>query len=256
MRRGVIVLTEGRSGSTWLGTLCRSAGLGNSGEWLDKAHLGVSPRRVNFETYYDAIMRKGSSDGHDFYVKIFPRHLFSLKRFYTQDFLQEFLARNKTEIILLSRRDRLLQAISFSRGLQSQQWTSLGQPQRDVVYDFDRICRCYFMIGRSYDFWESWVSMLDLPATRFVYEDLVDDPSPFLNHVADAMGKPHPENAVTDLRIQRDDTTAEWAARFKKDLKERDFLLNLTPSRAPAPNLGNIGRFVARKPMKPLPYSY
>lgn len=256
MRRGVIVLTEGRSGSNWVGSLARNSGLGNSGEWLDPSQLGVSPRHVDADTYFDAALQKGSSDESDFFVKVFPRHLFSLQRFYDADFIRTSLERHSTKLLLLTRRDRLRQAISFSRGLQSNQWTSKREAKVQPVYDFDQICRCYFLIGRSYDFWESYINVQALPAERFVYEDLIEDSTPFLHAVADAMGKPRPLNAVSDLKIQRDEATEEWVKRFNADVQKSNFLEHITPSRPPRRSPANLMRFLKKKPMKPLPYSY
>lgn len=256
MRRGVILLTEGRSGSNWVGSLAGNASLGNSGEWLDSSQLGVSPRKVDFDTFSQAVLAKGSSDGNDFFVKVFPQHLFSLRRFYKQDFIRTCLEREQTQLLILTRRDRLRQAISFSRGLQSQQWTSRREAKAEPEYDFDQICRCYFLIGRSYDFWDSYAAAQDLPVQRFVYEDLVPDPSPFLRAVADAMGKPAPQKAESELKIQRDATTEEWVERFKADMRVRDILDNLTPSRPARRTLSNLTRFLRARQLKPLPYSY
>lgn len=254
--RGVILLTEARSGSNWVGSLARNAGLGNSGEWLDPKQSGLDPSQMSFEEYLRGIIEISSSKSSAFFVKIFPGHLFATHRNYKRDFIQEVCKRHDTKLLLLTRRDRLRQAISFTRGLQTQQWTSKSDIQREPSYDFDRISRLYFQIGRSYDFWESYVEMYGYPADRFVYEDLVENPTPFLASVAEAMGAPMPDVPKSELRVQRDQTTEEWLERFREELANRDCLDNLTPARLPARNLSNLRRFLTKSQMKPYPYYY
>lgn len=254
--RGVILLTEARSGSTWLGSLARNAGMGNSGEWLDENQSGLDPRLLSFDQYLEAVLGLAGSGDVGFFLKIFPAHLFASHKFFPLDFIKACCARHDVKLIILTRRDRLRQAISFSRGLQSKQWVSDAKVMATASYDFDRISRIYFQIGRSYDFWESYVAMNDLPVERFVYEDLVEDPRPFLSAVAQAMGRPTPDVPPSELTIQRDARTEEWAARFRADVAGRDCLDNLTPSRLPARSFSNLVRFLRKKPMKPYPYVY
>lgn len=228
--------------------------MGNSGEWLDEVLSGVSPTGMDFDAYLEAILKVGSSENGGFFVKIFPRHLFATHRHFKKDFIREVCQRHDTNLLILTRRDRLRQAISYSKGLQSQQWTSKADTKRVASYDFDQISRLYFHIGRSYDFWESYVEMYGYPADRFVYEDLVEDPSPFLASVADAMAAPMPDLPKSELRVQRDQTTEEWMERFKEDLLSRDCLDNLTPSRSPSRSFSNFRRFMDKTHMKPYPY--
>lgn len=254
--RGVIVLTEARSGSNWVGSLARNAGLGNSGEWLDPKQSGLDPSKMNFEEYLRGILEIGSRESSGFFVKVFPGHLFATHRYFKKDFIREVCQRHDTKLLILTRRDRLRQAISFTRGLQTRQWTSRSNTQQEPSYDFDRISRLYFQIGRSYDFWESYVEMYGYPADRFVYEDLVKGPSPFIASVAEAMGARTPDVPKSELRVQRDQTTEEWVTHFREELTNRDCLDNLTPSRLPARNFSNLRRFLTKSQMKPYPYHY
>lgn len=255
-RRGVLILTEGRSGSNWLGSLTTSAGLGQSGEWLDRARLGRHPSFTDCETYFEAVLDKGTAETSGFCVKIFPRHLHKLQNYYASDFILYCRQKYEVQIIRLTRNDRMLQAISFSRGLQTDQWASPKVVKSEPKYDFEQICRCYFMINRSYDYWKSYIDIIGARSNHFIYEDLVGDPRPYVNFVADAFGEPHPAETTTDLKVQRDDLTEEWLARFREEAKEREFLHCTTPSRLPNRTLRNLKLFAQKKQMKPVPYAY
>jgi len=51
--KGLLLLTEARSGSSWLGNAARRTGvLGKSGEWLSPGVLGVNAKQVNGEGLY------------------------------------------------------------------------------------------------------------------------------------------------------------------------------------------------------------
>lgn len=178
--RGVLVLTEGRSGSNWLGSLTRNAGMGNSGEWLARKQSGIDLSEIEFEDYVQKVLELGSSKNGCFYVKIFPKHLLATYRHFKRDFIREVCQRHDTKILILTRRDRLRQAISLSRGHQTSQWTSKEKSKRDAAYDFDQISRYYFMIGQSYEFWNSYIEVLGYPSERFVYEDLIEIRTRFL----------------------------------------------------------------------------
>jgi len=248
-RRGVIVLSEGRSGTNWLGSLARNAGLGNSSEWLDRPLLGRSPAPDRGREFFEAALDAATA-GAGFYVKIFPRQLVSCINRFGEDFVRYCTAHYPTSLILVERRDRLRQAISFSRGLQSQQWTSRRASQGKAAYNFDQICECYFLIGRSYEFWRGYLALLGFEAMLFIYEDLLDDPTPFVSHVASSMGAEAPAQLESELRVQRDEITEEWLERFRSDLARRDIVLNAGLDRRFRRSPSNLNRFLRGKEMK------
>ncbi|PPB80719.1 LPS sulfotransferase NodH [Albidovulum inexpectatum] len=149
-RKGVLLLTERRSGSNWLGSLARNAKLGNSEEWLDKRQLGLEPEAVDATTCFETALERSSQGCAGFFVKIFPSHLYEMQDAFGMDFIAWCRERHDVALITLTRNDRLRQAISFSRALQSDQWTARHDAKRKPEYDFHQIARCLFLIGRSY----------------------------------------------------------------------------------------------------------
>lgn len=255
--KGVIILTEGRSGSNWLGSLASSAGvLGVSKEWVDSVHSGLNPKRTPCDKYIETILTKAATPNGFFAIKLFPRHLHSFQMIYGCDFIKRLRQQHDILFILLTRRDRVKQAISFSKAFQTGGWkNTTGKKNVVAKYDFDMICRSYFMIGRSYDFWTSYIEVLQLQVKHLVYEDLLDDPSIYIDLIAKHAGNPKIDNIYSDMTIQRNSESEEWTDRFAQDIKMREFVANTTPAKNHPRTLSNLARFFRGKQMKPVPYS-
>lgn len=247
--KGAAILTEARSGSEWLGSLANSTGiLGQSAEWLDTDNLGFKPK--SFDELLAAVIDRGGTANGRFAVKLFPRHLHWSQAKYGVDFLAECIRRHRMGLILLERRDRLRQAISYCRAKASGQWRSTMTSADEPQYDFAGICQAYFLIGQSYAFWEAYLRMTDLPYDHFFYEDLLDDPRAYVASVARQLSVEMPEGEFeTDLRLQRDTRTEEWVERFHDDARSKDLLAHLPETVAPR-NLGNLARFLLKKQMR------
>ncbi|MCW8060089.1 Stf0 family sulfotransferase [Agrobacterium tumefaciens] len=211
---------------------------------------------MTFSAFKDRVFKASSDSNGNFFIKIFPRHLFYLKRFYPVDFVRNCLSETRPSIVILERRDRLRQAVSFSRALQTSRWTSEHRAVREARYDFDQIARCYFVIGRSYDFWHSYTLLSGLTVTRLFYEDLLEDISPFARILQSAFDRPCPELTQSELSVQRDNVTEEWIERFSLEAQSSDFLRNATPSRPPQRTARNLFYFLSGRQMKPTPYSF
>ncbi|MER9332023.1 Stf0 family sulfotransferase [Mesorhizobium sp. M0488] len=248
--KGVAILAEARSGSEWLASLANSTGLlGKSREWLDPDHLGFKPK--SFEDLHRAVIDRGGTANGRFAVKLFPRHLHWSQAKYGADFLAECIRRHAMGLVLLERRDRLRQAISYCRAKVTGHWKST-MDGKDLVpqYDFAVLCQVYFRLEQSYAFWEAYLRMADLPYDHLFYEDLVDDPRPYLASVARLLSVEMPDcEFETNLRLQRDTYTEEWVERFKDDAKSKGVLAHMPDKMAPR-NIDNLARFLLKKQMR------
>lgn len=256
--KGVIILTEVRTGSNWLLSMANNTGvLGNADQWIEPSDLGVNADDLTYDQYMEKVFESATSENGFFAIKICPRHIHWFKIFYGYDVIKNLREQHDVSFILLTRRDRLAQAISFSKAAQESSWKSYEPQEKKAQYDFAQICRAYFMIGRSYDFWNSYIDILDLPVTRFVYEDLLDCPHKYVNAVAKHAGiSDLPEiKAKPTLKIQRNSQTDEWRKRFLDEIGTRDFLESTVPSKLPARKLSNLIRFLKKKQTKPYPYN-
>jgi len=258
-RSGTLVLTEGRSGSNWLGSLTNVTGLlGSCEEWIDARHSGVEPGSVSLDDFISAVLDKASTPNSYFCIKLFPRHLFKVQNAYDRDLITELQRRFDTQLIVLQRRDRLAQAISFARAYQTGAWQSTDNEKRDPDYSFDAICRSYFFVQRSYDFWETYLDLRSLDASKFYYEDMMDDCAPYMDAVRDHAGiqaEASDKPSESKLSIQRDTLNDEWRVQFVEDLKVK----NMLPSSLPRPPVltgQNLVNFLRQRPTKPKPFTW
>ena len=255
--RGVIILTEGRSGSNWLGSLTNSTGkLGKSSEWIDEATSGIDPRKVSSEEFVAGILKLASTENGFFSIKLFPRHMHQFQEHYGKDFIKHICDSHDVLLVSLTRQDRIGQAISFSKALQTGAWKSTTGSKREPVYDFDQISRCFFMVGRSYDFWQSYASITQRTVLNFVYEDLLEDPISWVDEIASFAGITYSKDSVkSGTQIQRNSQSEAWRNQFEKEAIAGEFIANTTPSRVPSRNIENIIRFLRGRHTKPKPYS-
>lgn len=254
---GVIILTEVRSGSNWLGSLTNSTGvLGNSEEWVTSYFTDYDPKNVSCDDCIEALLAKASTQNGFFAIKLFPRHLHEFQMTYGCDFIKRLRQNHDVLLLRLTRRDRIAQAVSFSKALQTGKWRSTFAI-KDIVaeYDFATVCRSYFMIGRSYDFWNSYVGVQQFEVDHFVYEDLLSDPQAYIDAIAKHAGSPEFGSVSTELKVQRDLESEVWIERFAKDISTREFIEDTTASTKPGRSLTNLARFLRKKQMKPFPYS-
>ncbi|WP_421915675.1 Stf0 family sulfotransferase [Mesorhizobium sp.] len=222
--------------------------MGISEEWLDPVYLGFDP--VEYDALERTFIQKASTENGRFAVKLFPRHLHWSKEKFGKDFLFEIRKKHELGIIVLERRDRVRQAISFYRARMSGLWTSRDQGrEQPLPYDFAEICQAYFQIEQSYAFWKAYLKLSELDFRQFYYEDLLHDPQPYIEAVAGFMDVPAAgATPVSELRIQRDSLTEDWSARFRKDATAKGAAAGLQEMPV-ARTLGNLARFALKRPL-------
>ncbi|MBL3569035.1 hypothetical protein BV509_18630 [Rhodovulum sulfidophilum] len=216
---GIVLLAEGRSGSSWLGQLTDATGvMGQSSEWLEPKLLGVDPRRTDAEGYVAAVVAAASGANGRFALKVFPRHLLWFGETYGADFLTLCARTHELHIARLSRQDRLRQAISLVKARQTGRWSSeLRGSDRLSVFDRAEIARAIHFVERSDAFWNAYETITGLVPRAFVYETLLEDPTPYLEWAAAALGVSYDAAPDSRYAIQRNAETEDWVARFRGD---------------------------------------
>ncbi|WP_018240159.1 Stf0 family sulfotransferase [Ensifer sp. BR816] len=216
--RGYLLLTEARSGSNWLGSLINSSrNMGQSSEWLSPKIHRLDMNSLSWDEFFAEVIRKSSTENGNFGLKIFPNHLFITREFYGIDFIQYCLSMHDVTLVFLRREDTLRQAISYARARQTRSFAAHIEGRAEPQYDFEEIARCFFYIRDSYCFWQSYLELTGTKSTEFVYEDLVQDPSPFVSCVAEHLQVASQGKLRTSMAVQRDALTDEWIARFNED---------------------------------------
>jgi LPS sulfotransferase NodH len=131
--------------------------------------------------------------------------------------------------VWLRRRDRLGQAISYTRSLQTNIWWDADTepvPNAKVRpealrYDFDLITQSVARMVEEEDMWRRYFTAVGVDPLVIFYEDLVSDPVRCVKSVLQML---EVESATdfgsesTSFRRQADDITAAWSAKYRADL--------------------------------------
>ena len=118
------------------------------------------------------------------------------------------------------------------------------------------IARCFFLVNRSYEFWRAYASIRGIEVTYFTYEDLIGAPDPYVKSIIEHAGETVDEIPESLLKIQRDEITEDWLARFQKEIPTLNITAASTPQRQPRPDPSNLRRLLTGKPLKPYPHTY
>jgi trehalose 2-sulfotransferase len=227
--RGYAICTSGRSGSNLLCQYLSSTGmLGNPLEYFN----GSGRRLLGYPEYpddpskqIDWIVTEGATPNGIYGLKIFPAQVEQIEKSIRWTELLPDL-----KFVLLKRRDILGQALSAVRAMQTEQWRASMPARGPALYDGAQIYERLQIAARDYARWDIFFARKAIAPTVIVYEDLLADPQPVVDQVADIFGlrgQARVAGERVDLKIQRDATTVEWRARFLdeyRDLGELDLL--------------------------------
>ncbi len=242
-----VISTSPRSGSTLLCNLLAATGIaGNPGsyfhspsisDWLSYYDLApetsVSDRDV-LDAIFQAAIAKGSLETGMFGLRL-QRHSFD---FFVQKLAvlhpglssdsQRFRAAfGRTSFIHLTRRDKVEQAVSYVKALQTGLWhvapdgTELERlsPPNDLIYDGNDIrAHCEEVTAYDRD-WERWFAMQDIDPLRITYEALSARPIETLSQVLDHLGLDCEAAGGVEPGVAKlaDKTSQVWVARFRSE---------------------------------------
>jgi LPS sulfotransferase NodH len=129
--------------------------------------------------------------------------------------------------VRLSRRDRLRQAISYARAVQTGAWwdsdrppgpTAEVKPER-LRFDYQLIDRAIAWLAAMDQRWNNYFGAIGTAPLELDYEDLIDDPSHVVASVLKVLGVSADRarfRGPTSFRRQADEKTEEWAIRFQR----------------------------------------
>jgi len=207
-----------RSGSSLLCELLFSTGhAGAPAEYFDHALMKQFRRRWNtgsFDEYLAALVaHKTGPNG----VFGFKAHFFQLDEAFPDAALEE--AFPGLRCVYITREDRLRQAISWARALQTHRWASdheVREPRAEV-FRRNQIDRLMAGIVEREQRWESFFAECGNEPLRLTYEELLAAPgqtvAAVLGHIGIRDAHSHPPGAPT-LRRQADELTEEWVRRY------------------------------------------
>jgi len=251
--KGTLMLSMPRSGTNWLKSIGDATGrMGATDEWLGFETLDKPPRAYTAQSYYDRIVQQASTANGRFAVKIFPHHVRQARQTYNFDFIQKCVQENDVKLYLITREDRLGQAISRLKATQTQTWTEgTGRSNAVIRYNFRKLCSFYFEAGRGYDFWRSYLAINGYQYEAFTYEELLPNPAPFFESAAAHLGVAPPESYESSLKIQRDSVTEVWRQRFLDDIATQGIHPDTYDLPQPDASLSNALKVFAGRRIKP-----
>jgi len=122
--------------------------------------------------------------------------------------------------VYLTRQDRLRQAISLVRAVQTSQWRSMDAASCAPQYDAHAIAREVQSLAQDEDRWEEFFDRNRVTPYRLTYEEFTGLPPRTVAALLSYLGHDEPlEIALsqTQHRRQADDVTEEWLRRYERE---------------------------------------
>lgn len=122
-------------------------------------------------------------------------------------------------IIFVRRRDKVSQAVSLWKAIQTQQWrTDDARQPGPAEYDYRAIRHLVDELHRWDARWEDWFHATGRDPIRVIYEEFTRTRAATIGRVLDELGIDPPEpEGQGPMRRQADDLSRDWVARFRSD---------------------------------------
>ncbi len=153
-------------------------------EWIN-VHLRSNSRRqedFNVDRYLDEWETRRTSPNGLFGIKLHYHQMRRIWRGREQEATRWFGELDQR--VLLTRRDKIAQAVSLYRALTSQVWTSQDSKysgddnpskNRGVEFNVVRIAELLTFLIKEEDAWRNYMKANNLPFVEFCYEDFIKD---------------------------------------------------------------------------------
>jgi trehalose 2-sulfotransferase len=229
LRRSYIVASTPRSGSTFLcSALWQTGVLGAPSEYWN-CRKRASPKTIGTRM----MERLEASSGADYLTKLLAcrtsrNGVFGLKVHFSHfeevfnGFPQVLDLLAPVNFIYIERQDKLAQAVSMARSLQTGVWAFGKNRQRPAIsYDRDLISRCLESLETQRRGWLQWFETNRIEPHVVTYEKLVADSSGVVSGIVNLLDvgndAPH-EVQQRKLARQSDGTNKEWADRYRSEM--------------------------------------
>jgi LPS sulfotransferase NodH/SAM-dependent methyltransferase len=223
LRKSFIIASLPRSGSQFLsGELWKTGLLGAPCEYLFPAY-DMRPmmnrlRATSPVDYIAKLIACRTSPNGLFGMNVHIQHFLPFLRGCPD--LLETLA--PLTFIYSTRRDKVAQAVSMAKALQTNTWTSqqtkLNPPEPRYIRDL--IEKCIEDLNQQEQEWEDWFASNNATPFRLEYEDLARDRPGTIQTIIDLLGAQNDVPASVELppvERQSDGTNKEWIMRFKAE---------------------------------------
>jgi LPS sulfotransferase NodH len=119
-------------------------------------------------------------------------------------------------LIFMVREDKVGQAVSLWRAVQTQTWRGNGVPDQ-AVYQFAAIDHLRRQLQADEAEWRAWLARHQLEHYEVRYSELAADPLVTVDGVLRFLGLPSRAPAQPPLERQADERSAQWARRYVRE---------------------------------------
>jgi LPS sulfotransferase NodH len=121
-------------------------------------------------------------------------------------------------MVFVTRPDRVAQAVSLWKAVQTQQWRGGGEADgAEPRYAFAGIDHLARWVERNDDAWRTWFAREGIEPLTIEYDELNDDPAAPVRAVLHHVGLPEIQVPPPPTERQGDDTSREWAERYREE---------------------------------------
>ena len=263
-----IISATQRSGSNFLCDVLRNTGIAGSPDeyfvywdWAvhdpDRLKNDIfKPWLVPHHAYISKLLREGTTPNGVFGVKIMWNYLDTvIENLRTFPEYRELSAPEVFEAVFpnlsyihITRKDKIRQAVSMAKAMQSNRWIELEQWVLDerppffekhidwvefnrknvretrLEYDFNQIARFYEVFREQDEAWETYFKESNINPFMVTYESFVDGYETTALEILEFLKIEKPDELVLQrcaLKRQNDSINKEWAQRFEEELIDR-----------------------------------
>ena len=244
--KSLLVCATPRSGSTLLCALLDGTGVaGRPQEFFERLSSSGLPRqpRQYFEGVEDAellgllaptdpgepdrgdpipqALDEGSTGNGVFAAKLMWTHLLDLAARLGRPADAALLAERFADprYVHVTREDKLAQAVSLWRAVQTREWRAGDVVERDAaVYHGGAITHLAAQLTEQDDAWRGWFAEQGIEPFTVRYEALAEDPHGVVRRVLGHIGAGPAEVPEPPLRRQGDDRSARWVERARAEV--------------------------------------
>jgi len=200
---------------------------------------GRSEQSGEFEQWFRYVLQRGTTPNGVFGAKMMWNYFDDFKQRMAElpglddmsfnEMLDEVFPRLK--IVFIRRRDKVAQAVSLWKAIQTQQWRTESESASEelgdenaphVDYDFRAIEHLLNELHRWDARWEDWFHATGRDPIRVFYDEFTTSRAATIGRVLDALGIGPPEPAGKKaMERQSDDLSLDWVARFRSESERR-----------------------------------
>jgi LPS sulfotransferase NodH len=225
LRKSYFIASSYRSGSQFLcWQLWETGVLGAPCEYLNPGYeLRLLKKRFNVfsnSNYITELLRRRTSRNGVFGMKAHFPHF--------EAFIKEYPplleALSPLTYIYISRSDKVAQAVSMAKALQTGWWTSRMEegPKPALRYDRAMISNCLEEVEQQDLNWRHWFETHGVTPLQVTYDDLTANAEGVVRSIVELLGVQDDEReevSVPPAKKQGDETNQEWIERFERETR-------------------------------------